>query len=488
MKFLRFRFMGNDVSGISPLLFRKDDFKVDEKDPWKNDKLDRKKHAMFLTSLIEEIRQPFVITLTAPYGMGKTTFLDCWKHDLKTQNKAVVSFNAWENDFGEDPFVAFFASVSDQLEFDKSEPTKRIKKAGLRLASSLLKNSPKLAVKAITKKVIGEDIEDLLKIIEVDEDDVVEISESLVGDLFEEQKKSVKSVKQFRNALQEFIEKHLNGRLVVLIDDLDRCRPNYAVQVLERIKHLFALKGIVFIIAMDKKQLSNSVKGVYGNGIDADEYLKKFIDWEFALPEPDILKYSNFLYEDVFRFQDLNIFYDSDEARSGRISFLRYSTLLMLGFGNSLRTVDRYYTYMYQLFRSIQPGTMPVMVCLAALIKHNYKDDFQDFIQWKGTLEFQDTPIQDCLQSIVTKFEVAELKRTSTNRRWIANLILYFSYFDNEKNEARICVSREFIEKTFEGQKRLNAHWFKERLENFYHPNKSLVEFGLEHLEVMTNP
>lgn len=92
--------------------------------------------------------------------------------------------------------------------------------------------------------------------------------------------------------------------IVFIIDELDRCRPSYAVELLEQIKHFFAIEGIVFVLSIDKLQLGHAVKGFYGNdGIDADEYLRRFIDIEYSLPQPDPLLFCQYLYE-FFGFND----------------------------------------------------------------------------------------------------------------------------------------------------------------------------------------
>jgi len=71
---------------------------------------------------------------------------------------------------------------------------------------------------------------------------------------------------------------------VFFIDELDRCRPTFAIELLERVKHLFDVKHIVFVLSIDKKQLEAITAAVYGERIDAPEYLRRFIDLEFTLP------------------------------------------------------------------------------------------------------------------------------------------------------------------------------------------------------------
>ena len=74
--------------------------------------------------------------------------------------------------------------------------------------------------------------------------------------------------------------------LIICVDELDRCRPTYAIEMLERIKHFFNIPGIVFMLGIDREQLCASIASVYG-AIDTENYLHRFFDIEFVLPPPD---------------------------------------------------------------------------------------------------------------------------------------------------------------------------------------------------------
>ena len=73
----------------------------------------------------------------------------------------------------------------------------------------------------------------------------------------------------------------------MIIDELDRCRPSYAVELLEVTKHLFAVDKIVFVLAINRSELAHSIKVVYGSDFDAEGYLRRFFDIDFRLPEPE---------------------------------------------------------------------------------------------------------------------------------------------------------------------------------------------------------
>ncbi|WP_373036981.1 KAP family P-loop NTPase fold protein [Vibrio tetraodonis] len=89
------------------------------------------------------------------------------------------------------------------------------------------------------------------------------------------------SVSQWLEAVKGFTDKQYPA--FVFIDELDRCRPSYAVEMLETIKHIFDIKGVVFVVATDTRQLQHAVRVVYGQGFDADIYLGRFFNTRYAL-------------------------------------------------------------------------------------------------------------------------------------------------------------------------------------------------------------
>ena len=106
-----------------------------------------------------------------------------------------------------------------------------------------------------------------------------------------------KAICSFRTALQDVANslscKHQDNPLIIAIDELDRCRPSYAVELLEVVKHFFAVTNIVFVLAIDKSQLSHAIQAIYGSNFDSVGYLRRFIDLDFRLPDPDRHEFIN---------------------------------------------------------------------------------------------------------------------------------------------------------------------------------------------------
>ncbi len=121
-------------------------------------------------------------------------------------------------------------------------------------------------------------------------------SEDLAGDVIDVFKQEKAATKKFSELLEEITDyvrsvtedDKVAPPVVLLIDELDRCRPTFAVAMLERIKHFFSVPGLVFVLALDLEQLKASTRKVYGAEMDATEYLRRFIDLELRLPRADV--------------------------------------------------------------------------------------------------------------------------------------------------------------------------------------------------------
>ncbi|MDF3027613.1 MAG: hypothetical protein K0S23_1920 [Fluviicola sp.] len=253
-----------------------------KENPFLNCKLAREPYAKVLTDIVRTNSDGFVLAIDNKWGAGKTTFISMWKQHLENEEFQTLYFNAWENDFENNPFIALTAELKVLLKSESSDTFKEILKKGSKIAQATIPS----IIKSVVKKYAGED--------------AAEIMESYSQGVLEAFKEDIDSyidrkqtMSDFRNELQNYIEENSNGKpIVFIIDELDRCRPNYAVAILENVKHLFSVKGIVFVLSIDKEQLGHAICGAYGSDkIDANEYLRRFIDVEYSLPEPEIEEY-----------------------------------------------------------------------------------------------------------------------------------------------------------------------------------------------------
>lgn len=275
-------------------------FRKEEREPsWEADLLGRKDAAHQLERLIANAPGPYVIAMTSEWGSGKTFFLKAWEKDLRDRHRPCVYFNAWETDHAGDPLLALTGCITDSLkEHDFIEPN-RLKELA-ESASKIVAQSPgtiaKLAVGVANHFSSGA----LKEVKEILEDSV-----KLGTDLF---LKNKRRRTDFANQLKKIAAEAstsatkqdwndpVNGTkkfpLFVMIDELDRCRPSYVIELLENIKHLFGVPGVVFLLAIDQNQIHGVIQHTFGLcDANRQNYLRKFIDVFWKLPNPDAFTY-----------------------------------------------------------------------------------------------------------------------------------------------------------------------------------------------------
>lgn len=278
---------------------RLQDSAPDPKDPFKDDLLERGRLAERLTIFLSNVEGPFTMALTGPYGSGKSYFLRRCKILLEKAHVPVVLINAWETDFASEPLAPIISELAEKFSGQLTQGAQRWKKTK-GLAAKVAAASVPIGVKLLSAGILeAEDFSGANTI-----GDAVEKIAEKQFERFAAAKKSVAGLKKELEGLaQQIREKQRSNKdkeseahsppVVVLIDELDRCRPNYSIDVLEVVKHFFEIPGIVFVLAVDRKQLLAAAEAVFGAGLDGDGYLRKFIDLECSLPEP---KVENFCY------------------------------------------------------------------------------------------------------------------------------------------------------------------------------------------------
>ena len=266
-----------------------------------NDKLNRSKHIIPLTTLLSNVgnEDSFVMTVSAPYGGGKTFFVKMWQNYLKEQNGHTLYYNAWENDFSINPLASFISCFS---ELDDVDPKLKDKVKALTTAAQkiTLTKIPEICVRllgALCKKYLDIEAQELYDTAKISAEFVDE-AEKEVGKLSAKAKTMIANEKELRYAIADFkkklkelitsferTNKRISGKLVIFIDDLDRCRPDYAITFLEYIKHLFSIPNCNFVLSVDEDQLISTIEKVYGSK-NAEGFLSKIIDFDFNLPYP----------------------------------------------------------------------------------------------------------------------------------------------------------------------------------------------------------
>ncbi|HGF7203533.1 TPA: P-loop NTPase fold protein, partial [Vibrio cholerae] len=224
--------------------------------PFQNDKLSRKENAEILTEFVCSSSEPMVVCIDAPWGQGKTTFLRMWEQHLKDNKVPTLYFNAWENDFTDDAFVSLIGEIGSAIETltnaENESKTKEYYQKAKRVGLGLVKRSIPVATKIATAGVLDLD--------KVTEQALSSFAESVANDQIEKYEKAKKTLGSFREHLADFADSVASKNekpLVFIIDELDRCRPNFSIEILEKAKHFFNVPNIIFVLGADKEQLGH---------------------------------------------------------------------------------------------------------------------------------------------------------------------------------------------------------------------------------------
>lgn len=315
---------------------RSQEIEIPVENPFANDKLERKHLCNILTDVVSFYGQSgCVLAIGGEWGSGKTTFVKMWRQHLNNREFKTLYFNAWASDYTEDPLIALIAELSE-LSADNGTINK-IAAGAVRITASVLKST----LKGVLKKATGIDADVISDAI----DESIDIGKKYL-DKFEEQKTTLE---EFKENMRKYIAENAGENpIVFFVDELDRCNPHYAVAVLERIKHLFEIPNIVFVLAVNKKELSNAIQGYYGSSkIDSDEYLRRFIDIDFILPKPKLDAYFDFLYEEY----EFDAFFNNETRKEvfGRkdepYAFKTVALSMCKELNINLRQMDRIFAY-----------------------------------------------------------------------------------------------------------------------------------------------
>ncbi|AQA18347.1 hypothetical protein BST95_08995 [Halioglobus japonicus] len=264
------------------------DIEIEQGEVFANDLLGRQLEIQSLAPLLLNVDAPLVMALDSPWGTGKTTFVRLLRAYLEEQGKQSLYFNAWETDYADDPLVALAATLDDYVEASVSDTVVteswcKAKKYLPVLGKSVLK----AGVKAATFGAL--DVEEEYEAV------LAELAQGSISDLVDQFSVQQSAIDAFKESISKILATLTDNQknLVIFIDELDRCRPTYAIETLERIKHIFDLEGIVFVLSVDAEQLCHSIKAVYGADFDARQYLKRFINLDYSLSRPEMPAYVN---------------------------------------------------------------------------------------------------------------------------------------------------------------------------------------------------
>lgn len=234
-----------------------------------------------LVNVISENKQGCCFGLNGFWGSGKSFVLEKFEEEIKEIQSEetgdtkyfVFHYDCWKYDYYEEPAIAIIAAMLDATDRELNVFTSEQRDVVKKMAWETAKETLKVVASELCKNKVGIDL--------------VEIATNTIEERMKEDDNSFDSLYGFKRALEatrKGIQKIADRKAVVIIvDELDRCLPEYTIKVLERLHHIFTdLKNVIVIVSMDKTQIEHSIKEIYGE-INVDTYLRKFISFKVNL-------------------------------------------------------------------------------------------------------------------------------------------------------------------------------------------------------------
>lgn len=240
------------------------EFEIEKQNLWKDVVPGTAELANNLLRKIESDEYPYVLSVEASYGMGKTYFFSRFCEYAKMNKYKCIYISAWENDYQPSPFCFITKEITVSLSpSQKSAITELTEKAV-----------------NVTKKVLSSSSVQIgcnFKFFSFG----IETSLDKLCESFLETKDEIK---EFKKKLNTILVDNLIKPLIIIVDELDRCRPDYALKTLEIIKHFFDLSNLYVILPVNNEALAQAVQSTYGQMINSENYMRKLITENYVLP------------------------------------------------------------------------------------------------------------------------------------------------------------------------------------------------------------
>lgn len=275
---------------------------------WAGDKLERRQLAEQVEEYIKaRFEQPapgsgsFTFAIEGSFGLGKSYFLERLKQQLALSHP-VAFVNAWMDDTADDPLTSIFLALQDALAEKVRQQDDEKKKQVVAKAKDIAKIIAKGAIRTAGSALITkEGYEAAGSAFEAGLDEAFGLkSENRIETALVSRRKLISDFKAKLSELLDAMESDclFTRPLVIIVDELDRCRPTYAIKLLEEAKHFFDDTGTIFVYGMNRNALAATVKSIYGDDFPADHYLMRFVKRQISLPANGLEDLINDLWQD----------------------------------------------------------------------------------------------------------------------------------------------------------------------------------------------
>ena len=348
--------------------------------PFDDDLLNLSRLATLWSNVLIDIDNNFVIGIDASWGMGKTYFARNWMKMLENQNYQVCYIDAFEYDFTDDPFMVISHSIIEMLKSNNNfteledianylstlfrafknntiDVLPTIAEGGVLALSNSANNNP--IINGLSK-IAGS----VVKVLRDSFTEANSATHNPFDSITEKDITYIDIVKVFKILIAQkanIIFQETAKPLVIIVDELDRCKPTFAIEFLEKLKHIFDVDNLVFVTFINHNELSNAVKGMYGESFDGKKYLDKFFNLKLTFPKifDDISFYNQFIEKhlkekiisDMFKIKNVskvkNVFFNADAAIGALNDVLRFFQELYQLSLRDIENITEILKYMY---------------------------------------------------------------------------------------------------------------------------------------------
>jgi predicted KAP-like P-loop ATPase len=301
------------------------------------------------------------LVINGEWGTGKTYFCKKTKNliDKDYNDKLLCTYiDAFSADHANEPLLTIITAIYTLIK--NGTKKKSLLKATKSVASYLVKATGKAGVAFILKTQGDKVADEIAKAIEEASKDSINF---VVDNLIQQHDAIEKNIGTLKTALCEISQ---NKKLVILVDELDRCKPDFSISMLEVIKHIFDVPNIKFVLVCNYNQLEASIKNCYGSNINAHHYLDKFIKYNFELPTVTRTNQHSNIQISILHGE--NLIKNKELLNKGVWFECSYFIKELIGYNKlSLREVETFIRYfsIYIIMEETQPNRFSIREVLA---------------------------------------------------------------------------------------------------------------------------
>lgn len=292
-------------------------------DIWSNDYLGYQDIAISYTNLVRSISDSKVISIEAGFGRGKTFFRKAWSKHLEQQGEVVVEIDVLQSDHSGEPLITLLGALVEKLPKKKKgkaefavSTAKKVGALGARtVAKAVLRSGAEEVIDAVSAKAIESlnDFDALKSFIDEVGNEMSRAAEQLIlTQMAAEKIRKQELPEQLKDLCKEITKHHKSERIIIVIDELDRCHPEYAILFLEALKSAFNQEGFIFCLMINPNYLEKIAERRFGVSDNDEKYLDKFVDIRLRL-EPKLEKVKDAAYRLTLELPATNPYADTPE-------------------------------------------------------------------------------------------------------------------------------------------------------------------------------